>query len=674
MSHDYVLNDGTEISHFRIESRLGAGGMGEVYKAHDLTLDRPSAMKVLSPEFLTDADRVRRFVQEARSASALNHPNIVTIYEIGQVPVSKRTLGYEEDGELPIHFIAMEFIDGLTLRSLASRGTETTKLLDVMAQVADGLAKAHGEGIVHRDLKPDNIMITNDGYAKVVDFGLAKLTESKGRADQHRTASGVVMGTAAYMSPEQVQGLDIDRRSDIFSYGAILYELLCGRRPFQSESSIDTMHRIVFSDHTPLQDIVPWMPEALCQIVDCCLAKEPDDRYPDTKQIAVDLRQVIRSFEAGAVASGQPPIVSQQPGYVTPGSGPGISGPGAGQRPGSGAQYASGARGPTGTQPGSVAVPVSGGYQHASGGLSISGGFVAADQSAPADVVLRRRINFGAWIYRTVLFVLLALAGFLWYGWPDFAPVEALPLEETPAIQQAQSDGPVAWSWLPFDKISPALKKSVVEEMDPDFFAPAIGTKQGNEALNDAAKGAKLGSMPKRVAGMSPIARGAVRWGMLSPRSLLSSIEAVAYAIGLERTISRESTLEILLNTVEFKEGVFGVEAATQAYFQKSARSLSPEEAAILAVFLHYPEETSIENPDNLAVARRDKLIEKVSGRKSGGGGSDSSGGAAAAGSNSASPPAESVEPTEPEPAPESAPDTTTQEEELPMGSTLPDV
>lgn len=602
MSHDYILTNGAEISHFRIESRLGAGGMGEVYKAHDLTLDRPAAMKVLSPEFLTDGDRVRRFVQEARSASALNHPNIVTIYEIGQVAMGKRTLGIDEDGEIAIHFIAMEYIDGLTLRSLASRGTETTRLLDVMAQVADGLAKAHAEGIVHRDLKPDNIMVTNDGYAKVVDFGLAKLTESKGRADQHRTASGVVMGTAAYMSPEQVQGLDIDQRSDIFSFGAILYELVCGRRPFQSDSSIDTMHRIVFSPHPALQDIVPWLPESLRTIVDRCLEKEPENRYSDSKQIANDIRQVIRQFELGALSPNLPPVTAERPLERTPASG--------GQRL-SGAQ----SRPPSGSG-GRVALSGPHSGARGSGGLSISGGFLGEQQASGAVGRLpRRQIHVVAWIYRVFFVALLVLSGYLWYVWPDFAPVQALPLEETPEIARARGEGPVVWEWLPLENISPALRKSVVQELDPDFFEAAIGTQAGNKALRDATRNAKLGEMPKRIVGMSPIARGAIRWGMISPTGLLASVESAAFAVGLERAIPREDTLEIFLNAAKFGDGIYGVEAATQSFFQKPAKSLSPEEAAILAVYLAHPDSTDIRNPDNLAMARRDRLIDAVAGK-----------------------------------------------------------
>jgi hypothetical protein len=483
------------------------------------------------------------------------------------------------------------------------------------------------------------------------------------------------MGTAAYMSPEQVQGLDIDQRSDIFSFGAILYELLCGRRPFQSDSSIDTMHKIVFSPPPPLQDVVPWLPESLRVIVDRCLEKEPDNRYASTKDIAADLRRVIRHLDAGLVSQAQPQMDWGPP---TPGSGgQRLSGSGQIQPPRSGEQgprSGSGAQVPSGAQ--------RSGAQHPSGGLSISGGFVGQQQvsggvSAPvARIRPRRKINLVAWIYRTVLVVLVALAGYLWYSWPEFAPVETLPLEETPAIVKAREDGPVVWEWLAYDKISPALRRSVVAELDPDFFDPAIGTPEGNEALQQAARNGKLGEMPKRIVGLSPISRAAVRWGMLSPGNPLGAVEAAAFAVGLEKRISRESALEVLLNTAQFADGIYGVEAATQTFFKKPARSLSPEEAAILAVYLHFPDETSIDNPDNLAIARRDRLIEKVANRKPAASGGSSSGTESGSTpkegtSTSDTPKSDSETPNEPydsgtadEPEPEA---------ELPPGSDLPD-
>ncbi|HEY7914347.1 MAG TPA: serine/threonine-protein kinase, partial [Blastocatellia bacterium] len=231
-----ALTTDTILGHYRIINSLGAGGMGEVYKADDTKLDRPVALKILPANLVEDPDRVRRFVQEAKSASALNHPHIVTIYEIGQVR-AEDAAGPASSGV--VHYIAMEFIEGSTLHAKIHREkADLKKLIEYLAQAADGLAKAHAAGIVHRDLKPENIMITEDGYAKILDFGLAKLVEAKepevaepssdpeevATAMMGQTRPGMVLGTIGYMSPEQVQGKVIDQRSDIFSFGCILYE------------------------------------------------------------------------------------------------------------------------------------------------------------------------------------------------------------------------------------------------------------------------------------------------------------------------------------------------------------------------------------------------------------------------------------------------------------------
>ncbi len=308
------IPDGTLISHYRIDSQIGAGGMGEVYKAHDTTLERFIALKVLPPSVLTSSDRVRRFVGEAKSASALNHPHIVTIHEIGQA-----TLEYEGTGEEKIHYIAMEFIDGTTLRNHIYRDTELKRLVELMAQCADGLAKAHNAGIVHRDLKPDNIMITTDGYAKIVDFGLAKLTEKEsGRGDNvENTEEGMILGTAGYMSPEQVQGKLVDQRSDIFSFGCILFECATQTKPFQSETAIDTMHRIVFGQPHAIGELNPDAPEELARIVRKCLAKDPDERYQSIKEIAVDLKNLARNWDQQLTISGH--AMSFAPAFPTAG-------------------------------------------------------------------------------------------------------------------------------------------------------------------------------------------------------------------------------------------------------------------------------------------------------------------------------------------------------------------
>ena len=250
---------GAKLGRYEIRSKIGAGGMGEVYLALDARLDRKVALKILPAEVASNRDRMERFVREAKAAAALNHPNIAHIYEIG-----------EHDGT---NFIAMEFIDGHTLRELIhGKQTGLPKLLRYLQHVAEGLAKAHAAGIVHRDLKPDNIMVTREGHAKILDFGLAKLIEPQalpgrsGTSDsgvataiirQHSTP-GAVLGTVGYMSPEQAQGLttEIDQRSDIFSFGCLLYEAATGQRAFESESAIDTLHKIV---HAPApQAAKPW--------------------------------------------------------------------------------------------------------------------------------------------------------------------------------------------------------------------------------------------------------------------------------------------------------------------------------------------------------------------------------------------------------------------------------
>jgi eukaryotic-like serine/threonine-protein kinase len=293
-----MLSIGTKLGRYEIRSQIGAGGMGEVYLAQDTQLRRPVAVKILPSEFAQSKDRLRRFEQEAYAASALNHPNIAHIYEIG-----------ESEG---VNFIAMEYVEGATLREKIHREqTELRKLLRYLQQVAEGLAKAHAAGIVHRDLKPDNVMVTRDGYAKVLDFGLAKLTEqsnppslqappeevSTAVLQQPLTTPGVVMGTAGYMSPEQAQGRSVDHRSDIFSFGCILYEAATGQCAFASESTIDTLHKIVHAPVPLVKDANPSAPADLTRIVRRCLAKDPDERYQSIKEVAIELRELRRELE-----------------------------------------------------------------------------------------------------------------------------------------------------------------------------------------------------------------------------------------------------------------------------------------------------------------------------------------------------------------------------------------
>lgn len=308
-------------------SKIGVGGMGEIYKALDTSLDRYVALKILPADLVRDPDRVRRFVQEAKAASALNHPNIVTIHEIGQVESESNlrtkllseisadsNSGSEFDKTLPaepvtpsrIHYITMEYIDGHTLRTkIHEEKVDLKRLLEYMIQVAEGLVKAHGAGIIHRDLKPDNIMITRDGFAKILDFGLAKLVEpsrplgDENEAAAQKTRSGVVMGTANYMSPEQAQGKPLDQRSDIFSFGCILYEVAAGRKPFEGDSLIDTMHRIVYAEAPPITGLNPSCPSELQRIARKALAKDPEARYQSIKEVAIDLRELVRDLRSG---------------------------------------------------------------------------------------------------------------------------------------------------------------------------------------------------------------------------------------------------------------------------------------------------------------------------------------------------------------------------------------
>ena len=293
-----TLASGTRLGRYEILSKLGEGGMGEVYLAEDTRLHRKVALKVLPADLASNRDRMRRFEQEATAAAALNHPNIATIHEIGE--------------SAGIHFISMEFIDGQTLREKIHRDrAELIKLLRYLQQVAEGLAKAHAAGIVHRDLKPDNVMITRDGYAKILDFGLAKLSEPPAVAGgpapdneaptammpQPLSTPGVVMGTVGYMSPEQAQGRAVDHRSDVFSFGCILYEAATGQRAFESESTLDTLHKIVHAPVPLVKDANPTAPADLTRIVRRCLAKDPDQRYQSIREAAIELRELRRELE-----------------------------------------------------------------------------------------------------------------------------------------------------------------------------------------------------------------------------------------------------------------------------------------------------------------------------------------------------------------------------------------
>ncbi len=310
------LAEGRTLAHYRITAPLGAGGMGEVYRATDTKLARDLAIKVLPSATASDPERRQRFEQEARAASALNHPNILTVYDIG-----------EADGTV---YTAMELVEGKTLRELVASGepVPTKKLLDVAVQTAEGLAKAHSAGIVHRDLKPENLMVSRDGFVKILDFGLAKLVEAPSQDDSvlptaiaAPTQPGTVMGTAGYMSPEQASGQPVDFHSDQFTLGAILYEMATGKRAFQRKTGAETLTAIIREEPEPLSQAAPKAPAPVRWIVERCLAKDPEERYASTKDLARDLKSVRdrlteTSFSGGLEAAEAPRV--RRRGWLVP--------------------------------------------------------------------------------------------------------------------------------------------------------------------------------------------------------------------------------------------------------------------------------------------------------------------------------------------------------------------
>jgi len=288
-SEESKIVAGQAIGPYQIASRLGSGGMGDVYLAHDSRLGRNVALKLLPDYFTKDEERLRRFQQEARAVSALNHPNIITIFEIGNAE--------------SIHFIATEYINGQTLRRRMSGSTmKLGEALDVAIQVASALASAHQAGIVHRDIKPENIMLREDGYVKVLDFGLAKLTEGKVSETAAQmvlkvTNPGVVMGTASYMSPEQARGHGVDERSDIFSLGVVVYEMVAGRLPFEGQTTGDVIAAILKEEPAPLARYSKEVPEQLEWIVAKTLAKDREERYQTVKEMLFDLKKLKQRLD-----------------------------------------------------------------------------------------------------------------------------------------------------------------------------------------------------------------------------------------------------------------------------------------------------------------------------------------------------------------------------------------
>jgi Tol biopolymer transport system component len=294
------LTSGTKLGPYEIQSLLGAGGMGEVYRAHDSRLGRTVAIKVLPASFSADRDRLQRFAQEARAAAALNHPNILSIFDIGEAQGAP--------------YVVSELLEGETLREKVRNGPlPIRRVIDYALQVAKGLAAAHDKGIVHRDLKPENLFLTNDGRVKILDFGLAKLTKPESQSGggdaptvQVATEAGLVMGTAGYMSPEQVRGKPADNRSDIFTFGAILYEMITGKRAFHGETAADTMSAILKEEIADLSETTRNVPPGMERIVRHCMEKHPTQRFQSAGDLAFDLEslaEISATTKSGAQAA-----------------------------------------------------------------------------------------------------------------------------------------------------------------------------------------------------------------------------------------------------------------------------------------------------------------------------------------------------------------------------------
>ncbi len=289
---------GRTLKQYKVEALVGRGGMGSVYRAVDMKLGRPVAIKVLNPGLTTDPDRRTRFLQEARAAAVLTHPSVAQVYDID-----------ESDGTM---FIAMEFIDGRTVRSLIESGElDLAAAVEIAVQAGEGLSRAHDLGIIHRDIKPDNIMVTRDGRTKILDFGLAKLLDSGPDAPSAAmpsrtmtmqapaTMEGTVMGTLHYMSPEQARGKSLDRRSDIFSFGIVLYQMVTGELPFKGETPIDTMHAIAYEEATAVTTLKRDLPYGVQSIISRCLRKKPEERYQDAQALTDDLKKLRKEIESG---------------------------------------------------------------------------------------------------------------------------------------------------------------------------------------------------------------------------------------------------------------------------------------------------------------------------------------------------------------------------------------
>ena len=321
--HEFPNLIGKEIAHYKIVKLLGRGGMGEVFLAEDIKLNRPVALKCLPPEFVEDKDRMSRFIREAKTASALNHPNIITIHEIN-----------EAEG---MHFIATEYIDGKTLHEhTKGEPLSAAAALEIAVQIASALDEAHAAGIIHRDIKPDNVMIRANGLVKILDFGIAKLIEKGRKGEREKrswgeeeltsgispllpfspshllsTSPGFIIGTANYMSPEQAKGAEIDARTDIFSFGIVLYEMLSGKLPFDGDSAIDTLGAILHKEPPPIRDLLPGLPREVEVILKKSLSKNTAERYQNTRDLLTDLQRVKQRLDYKEAGRAFPPEKSK---------------------------------------------------------------------------------------------------------------------------------------------------------------------------------------------------------------------------------------------------------------------------------------------------------------------------------------------------------------------------
>src|ERR1051325_6171919 len=296
LATEQKLTPGQRIKHYQIVNLIGEGGMGEVYLATDTILGRRVALKVLPTFVSKDPERLRRFTQEARAASRLSHPNVCVVHEIGET----------DDGR---PFIAMEYVEGVTLRQrMREHAMKLGDVLDIAIQIADALTAAHEAGIVHRDIKPENIVLRPEGYVKILDFGLAKLTErykgvSRGTMSTllFDSSPGTVISTAAYMSPEQARGVGVDERTDVWGLGVVLYEMASGRPPFTGETATDVVVAIVEKEQLPISQFVEGTPPELERIVKKALRKDRNERYQIVKEMAIDLRSLRRELEVNSM-------------------------------------------------------------------------------------------------------------------------------------------------------------------------------------------------------------------------------------------------------------------------------------------------------------------------------------------------------------------------------------